>query len=523
MRQASGVHVVSLLLAASFLAGCSSGPPVAGDLARPGPPLPDPGTRAQDAPPEARADVEGGRPSGTDAWRITRPAQGAISAYTTAVSALPGDALEVKVSTTARAYRLEVYRLGAYDGGSSRLVHGPVRLEGREQPRAVLRPAATRTVVAPWTVDATIDTTGWDPGLHVVKLTTRARGLGLETQVPYVVSSPSAAGAVAIVAPVTTWQAYNQWGGYSLYHGPSGDTRSHVVSFDRPYSWSMGQPNDFRTSTVPAVLRAERMGVPLAYFTNIDLHLRPDALAGATAYVSTGHDEYWTTSMRAAVEDARDAGTNLAILGANTMYWRVRLEGGPSGEARTMVGYRSDAALDPVTGATSTARWRDAPVPRPEHELLGMQYECYPVDTDYVVVSPGWWGFRGTDVRAGDRIADLVGPEADRVYPDDRLPRPLQVLSDSPYSCGGVPTRAQSVYFTTDSGAAVFNAGTLRWVCALADRCERPLERRTVDFVSQVTDNVLRVFADGPAGHRRPARDNVDDFALAPVNAVPAS
>ena len=42
-------------------------------------------------------------------------------------------------------------------------------------------------------------------------------GSGFETHVPYVVSSPSAAGTVALVAPVTTWQAYNRWGGYSLY------------------------------------------------------------------------------------------------------------------------------------------------------------------------------------------------------------------------------------------------------------------------------------------------------------------
>ena len=40
---------------------------------------------------------------------------------------------------------------------------------------------------------------------------------------PYVVSSPTAAGTVALVAPVTTWQAYNAWGGYSLYEGPAGD------------------------------------------------------------------------------------------------------------------------------------------------------------------------------------------------------------------------------------------------------------------------------------------------------------
>ena len=67
---------------------------------------------------------------------------------------------------------------------------------------------------------------------------------------PYVVTSPSAEGTVALVAPITTWQAYNEWGGYSLYAGANGDSRSHAVSFDRPYNGATGA-NDFRTAALP--------------------------------------------------------------------------------------------------------------------------------------------------------------------------------------------------------------------------------------------------------------------------------
>ena len=132
-------------------------------------------------------------------------------------------------------------------------------------------------------------------------------------------------------------------------------------------------------------------------------------------------------------------------------------------------------------------------------------YECYPVDADFVVTSPGWWGFRGTGARRGDRFAGLVGPEADRVYPNASTPRPMEVLSHSPYS---LPRRhrrrAQSVYYTTDSGAGVFNAGTLRWGCALVDRCERPLGDRTRDFVRTVTDNFLSGVRRRPGRHVAP-------------------
>ena len=389
-----------------------------------------------------------------------------MAAYSTAISGNPGRALELKVSTPADTYRVEVYRIGDHRGGTGRLVAETGWRRGEVQADAVMRPAATRTVVAPWRVSVRLDTDDWEPGFHVVKVVT---GRGWQTLVPYVVSSPSTAGTLALVAPVTTWQAYNQWGGYSLYAAPDGRTRSWAVSFDRPFNLS-GGANDYRTAALPVILRAERLGIPLSYLTNVDLHTRPGVLDGAHGYVTMGHDEYWTTSMREAVETARDGGTNLAIFGANTMYWRVRLEDTSSGPARLMAGYRDAAHLDPVRGGQTTARFRDVPAPDPEHALLGMQYECYPVDTDYVVTSPDWWGFAGTGVREGSRIPELVGPEADRVYPDRALPRPLEVLSDSAYDCRGVTTRTNSVYYTTRSGAAVLNAGTLRCGCALIDR-----------------------------------------------------
>jgi N,N-dimethylformamidase beta subunit-like, C-terminal len=472
---------------------------------------------------EARAAGPAARLQGSDDWRMTRPAEdGQIEAYTTRVSAPPGVPLELKVSTADRAFRMYAYRIGDYDGGTGHLVQRSAPVDGERQADAVFQPFGTRTVVAPWHVSLTTDTTGWDPGFYVLRL----RGTsGWEYQVPYIVSSPAARGTVALVVPVTTWQAYNLWGGYSLYAGPSGDRRSWAVSFDRPYH-GVGGMNDFHTAVVPIVVRAEMSGVPLSYFANVDLDAEHDLLSGALGYVSTGHDEYWTPSMRAAVESARDAGTNLAFLGANTAYWRIRLDARPTGPRRLQTGYRHDALADPLRDESpdeATSRFRDAPAPRPESSLTGMLYECYPVDADYVVVSPQWWGFRGTGVRRGSAIPGLVGGESDRVYPDRATPRPLQLLSHTAFSCRGVTTTTQSVYYTVPSGAGIFTAGTLRWGCALVDLCDRPLGTVTRDFARRVTDNLLHEFAAGPVGTRHPARDNVEDFDLPLVNTVEAS
>ncbi len=452
---------------------------------------------------------------GTGRWRLTRPGRDRqIEGYATTSSGLPGARVALRVSTDAPSFRVWAYRFGAYAGGVAHRVWASPSLPGAKQPGARFADAGRRTVVAPWRTSTVVDTDEWSPGLYVFKLVASS---GWQAHVPYVVSSPTSVGRTALVFPVTTWQAYNDWGGYSLYEGAGADRRSWAVSFDRPYPAPGAIEMLF--GAMPVAVAAERAGVPLAFFTNIDLDRRPDALDGATAYVSTGHDEYWTAGMRTRVAGARTAGTNLAFLGANTMYWRVRLEDA----ARVVVGYRSDAALDPAPRTERSGLWRDAVGAESENELTGMEYECFPVDAPFRVASPGWWGFAGTGTHAGEEMAHLVGIEADRVYPVPSTPRPLQVIAHVSYSCRGVGTSAQATYYTTRSGAGVFDAGTLRWTCALADRCPSPLTRRAVRFVNRVTATVLREFARGPVAGRHPAHDNVARFDLPAHNEVPAS
>jgi len=103
---------------------------------------------------------------------------------------------------------------------------------------------------------------GWPAGFYLIKLVAATGG---QWQVPFVVRSDSSAGRVALVLPLTTWQAYNDWGGLSLYHGPGGRSdfsgRSYAVSFDRPYP--APGAGEFLYSALPMVAAAERDGVPL--------------------------------------------------------------------------------------------------------------------------------------------------------------------------------------------------------------------------------------------------------------------
>jgi N,N-dimethylformamidase beta subunit-like, C-terminal len=454
--------------------------------------------------------------TGSNAWRLTKPAsQRQIEGYTTKVSAHAGEPVGLMVSTDAPTFVATAFRIGAYRGGTGRKIWESGETVGHRQAWATFANLTTRPVVARWSKSLLVPTAGWPPGFYVFKLVASD---GWQFLIPFVVKAESAAGKVALVAPVTTWQAYNAWGGFSLYEGRNG-RRSWAVSFDRPYDTPATG-----TGLIPIVVRAERLRIPLAYLTNIDIDADKDALTGAIGYVSMGHDEYWTPTMRDRVASARDRGTNLAFIGANTMYWRIRLANRPTGPNRLIVGYRSDAFADPAPAEQDTARFRDAPSPEPENNVTGMQYECFPVDTDYRIASPGWWGFRGTGVGEGDRFEHLVGIEADRVYPITSTPRPLQILSYSDYTCRGTGTSSESTYYTTSSGAGVIDLGTLRWTCALKGRCGTyQFSQRTISFVRMVTDNVLEQFAQGPVGRRFPAEDNVSQFNLPTANQVSAS
>ena len=218
-----------------------------------------------------------------------------------------------------------------------------------DRPRRPVRPARSSSLrrPAPWwrrgSESLTVDTVGLAAWLLRAPAPRRF-GLGEPDPLRGVLADD--AGTVALVAPVTTWQAYNLWGGYSLYEGPAGDRRSWAVSFDRPYA-GVGGMNDFRTAVVPIVVQAERSGVPAV----LPRQHRPAGrrparrrsglrLHGPRRVLDADHAD--------TVQTARDAGTNLAFLGANTMYWRVRLEDRGTGAHRLMTGYRDDAALDPL-------------------------------------------------------------------------------------------------------------------------------------------------------------------------------
>ncbi|MFJ7244794.1 N,N-dimethylformamidase beta subunit family domain-containing protein [Kitasatospora sp. NPDC098652] len=477
----------------------------------PGTPGPADPSGTRHAGPAEASPNEQSLPGNAD-WQITDPgAPGAVEGFADRVSVLPGETFGLHVSTAATAFTVSAYRMGWYGGARGRLVWRREHVPGGKQAAPHVDPT-TRTVLTGWRRTLAVDTTGWPEGAYLLRLDAED-GSG-RSYVPLTVRSARTAGRTVVMSAPATWQAYNEWGGYSLYNGPTGTlaTRSLRVVLDRPHDYDHGAGR-FLVYEAPLIALAERLGLPLAYTTGIDVAREPGLLHGASALLSLGHDEYWSPEQRANVTAARDAGTNLVILGANCCFRRVRFEPSELGPDRTVVCYKDAWAQDPghQAGAPATTDFRTGPGADPESSMLGVIYDGYPVDAPYVVTSPEHWAFEGTGVTAGASFPHLVGVEYDRVDTAFPTPRPIEVIAHSPVVCEGRRSHSDTAYYTVPSGAGVFATGTMRWVEALDAHGSgvHGIDAHAGDVVRKVTENVLRLFAAGPAGRTHPARDNL--------------
>jgi hypothetical protein len=445
-------------------------------------------------------------------WGISN--QGAwneMMGYAGQASVLPGEAITLYASTTAPSFVVRAYRIGWYNGDKARLLWTSPSTPGHVQPQPAVA-GGTNTVECDWEPSLTIPTDNWPEGSYLLRMDAET---GPQRYVPITVRSASTRGKVVIKNSTETWQAYNTWGGYDLYNGPGGsadyNNRSLAVSLDRPYDQSGAYY--FLWHEQKLISLAEQLGLPLAYTTSMDIATNPTLLNGASALFCLGHDEYWTPEERSSVTAARDAGVNVAFMGANTCFRRTRLDSTQLGANRLVICYKTSYTQDPMYGkenALVTSDWREPPNPDPESSLTGVLYESNPVDAPYVVASPNSWVYASTGVQKGTSFTGLVGIEYDRVNPVYTLPRPIEVLSHSPLTCRGINSYSDTAYYTTSSGAGVFATGTMRWVQSMGDTYIFGLNQQAWAFTKQVTSNVLRAFADGPAAAKYPANDNLD-------------
>ena len=472
---------------------------------------------------------------GTLDWVVTgTQTPRSIEGFAGSVSAAAGDDLPLFVSTRAHSFHVEAYRMGFYQGLGARLVWRSDDVLGARQPDpSVIGP--TSTVECHWTPSTTLHIDrSWPPGAYLLKLV----GDGGEQQfVPLCVRDDASTAAFVVQHSVTTWQAYNLWGGYSLYYGLIAGGlsfgqggggkdfahRSRKVSFDRPYpqNWAQGA-SDFLGNEFPLLYDMERLGLDVTYTTDVDVHRHPELLLRHRCFFSLGHDEYWSLEMRQGAAQARDAGVNLAFLGANACYRPIRFEASPVGPERYEVCYKS-AAEDPLSGTdpahATPVSWAASPTSWPESQLVGSMYQDVDAQADLVVADAGSWFWSGTGVTDGQRVPQVVLGEYDRFNPAESGPHNMELFAHSPVPNRG-PTRASDVtWYTVPGGGGVLATGTSAWVNKLSNTQGVPSNvlpaavPGVTPLLLRVMENVYSVLGHGPASAGNPSKENWEQVA----------
>src|SRR5262249_10111832 len=351
----------------------------------------------------------------------------------------------------------------------------------------------------------------WPSGYYLAKLT--AEPTGEESYILFIVREDARPSIYLAQSSVVTFQAYNNWGGKSLYEFNSTGGQAFAVSLNRPYAASPDLKAADSTGAGPflrgweynMVRWLERSGYDVTYTTNLDIHEDSDALQSHRAFLAVGHDEYWTWAMRQRLETARDHGIHLAFFSANSGYWQIRLE--PSrvnGESdRTIVAYKERALTDdplyldrdPSNDQMVTTKWRSAPVNRPEAALIGGMYleDTPEIDGDLVIESSLNWVVQNTGLKQGAHLPGLLGYEVDGLA--DSSPPNVIVITRSPVGS----TFASSTLYQAPSGALVFNAGSMQWVWGLDDFRANPFDRpRLNPALQQMTRQLLDQLGQAP-------------------------
>ncbi|WP_176442415.1 RICIN domain-containing protein [Noviherbaspirillum humi] len=470
--------------------------------------------------------------TGTTAWQLSNPATlGEIEGYASLTSVAKGGSIDFYVNTSAASYNIDIYRMGWYGGAGGRLMLSIPNLTGVAQPKPCLNAggvidcnwSVSRTLTIPNTATDPAASDYWASGIYLAKLTTNG-ATPKDSYIIFVVRDDARVATYIAQLPVTTYQAYNYWGGKSLYTGcinhnsawqcANGSTPATSVSFNRPYGPSTNPQaaygvgaGEFITNVQPVVegypitsagfdynmVRwMERQGYDVKYISNLDLHERGTALANAKAFISMGHDEYYSRTMRDRLVSSRDAGTNLAFFSANQVYWQVRFANSTFGSTTTnriMTCYRNGG--DPVTDPLlRTGKFRDLGLP--EGAFLGAQYVADPVMGNVSITNAEHWLFTGSGATNSTVLAGLLGYEVNAIVAGVSPPN---VVSLARSTSGGVSS--DMTYYIADSTAQVFGTGTMQWSWGLDSFISNSVRSDYTSTIAQkITDNVFRAVAE---------------------------
>jgi hypothetical protein len=451
---------------------------------------------------------------GDDDWQIKDSGDDSIQGFATDMSVNVGGTIHFKINTSASNYTISIYRLGFYKGAGGRKI---TSFSPQVPAPQVQGPCMTITdsklidcgnweESASWTVPSSSVS-----GVYLALLQTNTNKA---SHIYFVVRNDSSQSQVLYQTSDETWQAYNDYGGHSLYGGAGTwdlNDRAYKVSYNRPFHTRTFEAATFLFSgEYPLIRWMESNGFDVTYISDIDATRSGSLLLNHRLLVSAGHDEYMSSQRRTNIEAARDSGVNMAFFTGNEVFWKTRWENSIDGSNtpfRTLVCYKetyfgtlTTYMADPGDPPTWTGTWRDPRFSppsdgnRPENSLTGTLFMVNGPGADndnlsiQVPAADGKMRFwRNTSIAnmSSGQVTTLpagtLGYEWDGDIDNGARPPGVFSLSTSTYTLvtdllldyggtygGGVMTHHMSMY-RAPSNALVFGAGTVQWAWGLDD------------------------------------------------------
>jgi len=442
-----------------------------------------------------------------------------IEAHLSDYSVRQTDAIDLFVSTSLQSYDVIVARLAPY-----REVARYADISGGLQ--AV--PANAYATGPDWNSSLEIAVPAeWPSGVYELLIQGRNQAQHLvEQRLNFIVraSSPGQSSNILVVDDALTINAYNGWGGRSLYgYNSASGIAGVTVALKRPGNFSANE------ELIEFANWAAAMGYDLEWAADYDLHKIPGLLENYETMIIVGHSEYWSRAMRNAFDAHTASGGNALILSGNTMWFQVRFEGDQ------MVSYKNylDDPLLNIDNALVTTNFFDEPVYDPENRSIGVSWRHggFVNSGGHYMAADGWGGYivadsdhellAATGLAAGEMFgqsADIVGYEADGAMFEwvdgravatgvDGTPTNFEIVGYAPahsrytdfpwflnpaeFGWAGAATFGSMLM---PSGGRVTNMATIDWADGLFTGRRTPHDRDGIadEQVGRITFNALR-------------------------------
>jgi hypothetical protein len=437
-----------------------------------------------------------------------------VSGYASDSSVPQGRSIDFHTSTPVPTYNIQIFREGANGRELMKTVKDlpgnsyncqdnvGVPVEKDSEPLGCNWPVAY-TLNVPYT---------WPSGMYVADLLDADdQPGGYGSYIFFIVTEdqPGSTSDILIHIPTNTWQAYNDYGGWSLYTNP----QAVKITFDRPYKSCTSCVYKWQ---LPLVRWLESEGYAVEYVTSEDIHNEPNLLFNYALFLTVGHDEYWSKEMRDHVDAFLGTGGNYAVFSGNTMFRQVRYEDGE----RTLVGYKKHWQDDPMYNVDNirvSREFKNFPINWPQNSTTGLGWTGWvnkspdsPQKGRYTVYRSNYWIYDGTGLKDLDEYwyepTERVEVDGTAFFWENGLPivsgeedTPLNfiILGIQP-STGGHATLG---IYAHPGGGTVFNAATFGWPRGLLPEYNPDGYK----IVQQITRNVINSLSSSSSGGDPPS------------------